>query len=212
MKEDLEIKSQNGNLLNSNLDISLPILERDIPDFKQWINWSGWKGYSPFHTAYDFAAYLDNKGECVLGLEENTPIRAVADGYISKIRNWINIICPYYNVLSIKFLEDDNYSAHYLHIKPSVKKGQMVKRGDVIGKLYKDEENNQGRLVHLHFELVDSKKREIPIEDIYPSLKYPRAVPQGDKRFKLLGFEKQPKIKIANFRRLLVQTKNNLLF
>lgn len=44
--------------------------------------------------------------------------------------------------------------SQYIHVKPTIEAGASVKKGDVIGELYKDPEGDEGRLVHLHMSLV----------------------------------------------------------
>src|SRR3989338_2523281 len=85
MSKNLERITDETTAWHPNLDVVLPVNGSDIPDFREWVNWSGWQGYSPDHTAYDFAAYLNQKGKCVLGLPKETPIRAVADGIVRQV-------------------------------------------------------------------------------------------------------------------------------
>ena len=85
IQNSLERITKGTKIWATHLDIVLPVDGTDIPHFREWVNWSGWKGYSPDHTAYDFAAYLSEDGRVVLGLPKETPVRAVADGFVRQV-------------------------------------------------------------------------------------------------------------------------------
>ena len=97
----------------------------------------------------------------------------------------------------------------YFHIDPIAQDGQKVKKGDIVATLYKDDGNEEGKLVHLHFEMTHDgwsiKDRICNPESIYQSITKYRAEPQGNAKFRILGLEKQPEIHIAYFRKLLTQ-------
>lgn len=201
-KKDLEIWAPNLNII-------MPILPSDIPDFKAWINWSGFEGYSKNHVAFDFGAFINANGNCVLGLPEKTPIRAVADGTIAQIScglagRGVRYAC----FINIEHGEDGSgMFSGYHHVVPLVKAGIKVKKGDVIANLYKDPGNEIGKLVHLHFELTNGwnvKNRKVNPAIIFPILNKYRAIPQGEENFIIEGLSKQPKILISNFKKLLL--------
>ena len=82
-----------------------------------------------------------------------------------------------------------------------------MKKGDVVATLYKDAGTEEGKLVHLHFEMRHGwniKDRMCNSESIFPSIAKYRATPQGSPDFKILGLTQQPEIYIANFKKLLV--------
>jgi len=141
---------------SSDLDTALPINGLEIPSFKAWINWNGFhldedKGKG--HDGFDFAAYLTTDGRIVLGLPVSTKIRAVADG---EVRQVLDFWGEYGTQINIEHGEIGSgmFSA-YAHVKPSVKAGTHVKKGDVIGTLHKDPGKKEGRLVHLHLSLTN---------------------------------------------------------
>jgi len=205
----LERIDKKTRIWTSDLDIVLPIDGRDVPEFSQWVNWSGWKGYSQYHTAYDFAAYLDNNGNCVLGLPKETPVRAISDGLVAQVSTGLaGEGVPYATFINVEHAEEQSglFSAYH-HVYPLVSYGQKVKKGDVIATLHKDEGENERNLVHLHFEMSNGwniRDRNVNPEDIYPLIRTPKAESQGSKDFRLIDFQEQPRIIIANFKKLLV--------
>ena len=192
----------------STLDLSMPILTSDLPNFKSWINWSGFKGYSERHIAFDFAAYLDKKGNCILGLPEKTPIKAVADGTVVQISSGLaGQGVPYACFINIEHANEGSglFSAYH-HVKPSIKAGSKVKKGDIIATLYKDPGSEEEKLVHLHFELRNGwgiKNRDVDPATIFPKINEYSAEPQGKENFVISGL-KRPNIIIANFKKLLL--------
>src|SRR3989338_6236557 len=86
-QKTLERITEDTKVWMPTLDIVPPIYSSDIPNFREWVNWSGWKGYEESHMAFDFACYFDVDGNIVLGLHSQTPVRAIADGRIYQISN-----------------------------------------------------------------------------------------------------------------------------
>ncbi len=202
--------TENTTIWTSDLDIVLPINGSDIKGFEEWVNWSGWKGYSDKHLAFDFASYLSTDGKCVIGLPEETPVRAIADGIVVQISRGLTENVPYATFINVEHGKPGSglFSAYH-HVVPIVKQGQEVKKGEVIATLYKDEGNEIGRLVHLHFMITHGwnvKDRYCNPEEIYPLIAKYRAEPQGSLDCKIAGLEKQPKIYIANFKEVTVNT------
>jgi hypothetical protein len=198
------------------LDTTLPIDGPDLPDFKSWINWNGFhldRETGKGHDGYDFAAYLTKDNRIVFGLPANTKIRAVADGRVEQVLDDPDAVGGGYGVM-ITLEHGANNSglfSTYIHVKPLIKPGIEVKKGDVIGELYKDPGAEKGRLVHLHLRLVDgwgtkgtsimggglNKRLEDPKlidESIYGLL----AEPQGSKYFSVPSIPNS-KIETANF-------------
>jgi murein DD-endopeptidase MepM/ murein hydrolase activator NlpD len=146
-------------LWEPNLDVTLPINGVDIPEFKKWVNW---KGFSKKHPGFDFAAYINNKNECILGLPSKTPVRATADGVVAQV---IDMYGEYPTYITIEHGKREKgvvagarLLSQYAHVEPLVKDWQPVKKGDVIATLYKDPGNKEGRLVHLHFTLAHAEE------------------------------------------------------
>ncbi|MCK7535057.1 MAG: M23 family metallopeptidase [Marinilabiliales bacterium] len=80
------------------------------------------------------------------------PIITPGDGYVTEAE-W----AAYGNIVKIAHL--DNIETRYGHLQDMyVKKGQKVKRGDVIGKCRK---HRQGNAPHLHFEIIHAGKTRI---------------------------------------------------
>lgn len=211
-QKSLKRITEDTKIWTPTLDIVLPINGSDIDDFREWVNWSGWKGYSPHHTAYDFAAYLSEDEKVFLGLPKETPVRAIADGIVRQVSYGLaGRGVPYACFMNIEHgAEGSGLFSAYHHIDPIAREGEKVKKGEIIGTLYKDKGSEEGRLVHLHFELTHGwyvKDRKCNPELIYPSLTRYRAEPQGSTYFKILGMNKQPEIYIANFKKLLVDNR-----
>lgn len=126
---------------------------------KAWVNWNGFyldRKTGKGHDGFDFAAYLTTDNRVVLGLPSDTKIRAVADGVVRQVSDTPKAVGGGYGVMiSIEHGADDSgMFSQYIHVKPTIEAGVSVKKGDVIGELYKDPELDEGRLVHLHMSLV----------------------------------------------------------
>ena len=191
------------------LDIALPINGSDIPYFREWINWNGWKGNCHYHTAFDFASYFTGDGKCILGLPRETPVRAIADGIVKQVSHGLaGSGVPYACFINIEHgKEESGLFSAYHHVVPLVKDGKEVKKGDVVAILYKDAGNEEGKLVHLHFEMShgwDVKDRKVDPVSLFPQIEKYRAEPQGSKNFQISDLSEQPEISIANFKELLV--------
>ncbi|MBL7100799.1 MAG: M23 family metallopeptidase [Nanoarchaeota archaeon] len=211
-QKNLKEITKETRVWSPNLDIALPIETASIPRFKKWVNWNG---FSDKHHAYDFAAYMNDKNECVFGLPEETKVRAVADGvvtgYLDK-SDLLNLLGEYDNYMATITIEHgkegNGLSSVYTHINPLVKKGQHVKKGDVIATGYKDGGyKGVGRLVHLHFEMRNScniKDGIVNPATFFPQIDRYRATPQGSPEFQILGLSEQPEIYTAHFKKVLV--------
>jgi len=141
------------------LDTALPIDGSRIPDFKAWVNWNGFhldRQTGKGHDGFDFAAYLTTDNRIILGLPEDTKILAVADGVVQQVLDTPEAVGGSYGIMiSVEHGEEDSgMFSQYIHVKPLVKTGMKVKKGDVIAELYKDRGEEEGRLVHLHLTLV----------------------------------------------------------
>ena len=208
----------------STLETVLPIDTKDIPHFQSWINWNGFSldPAQKEHTGFDFAAYQDTNGNIVFGLPERTPIRAVADGRILQVMDspeWSG--GGYATMVSIEHgANDSGMASRYTHVIPRkhFAPGTEIKQGEIIGTLFKDPGNQQGRLVHLHLELIDgwgthgtnavlggglNKRLRDPIilED---NLKKHQAIPQGSSQFTVPGLP-DSNIITAHFQRVLIK-------
>lgn len=92
----------------------------------------------------------------VLGLPSDVKIRAVADGVVKQVLDTPEAVGGGYGVMiNIEHgANDSGMFSQYVHVRPTIKAGVSVKKGDVIGELYKDPDGDKGRLVHLHLSLV----------------------------------------------------------
>jgi len=148
-----------------------PINSRDIPNFKKWVLYSGYKPEVD-HLALDFATYIGRDGRCYIGLPSNTQVRAIRSGEVVGLT--IPREIPYYH--SITILHDDVSSpveSLYAHTTPlpEILPGIKVKKGQVIGTLahqtsYRGTEFEN--LIHLHLELKQSGKKINPLEILFP--------------------------------------------
>jgi len=202
-----------------NLDTSLPIDGHELPNFKAWVNWNGFsldRETGKGHSGYDFAAYLSTENIVVLGLPPETKIRAVADGRIAQVLDNPDAIGGGYGVmLTIEHGADSSgMFSQYVHVKPLIKEGVEARKGDIVAELYKDPGENEGRLVHLHFELISgwgTKGTSITGGGRYIRTEDPRilsnelcgynANPQGSTQFKLLELPELT-IKTVNFKKV----------
>ncbi len=145
--------SDSHGIWSSKLDVVSPVKINGLHGFRSWVNWNG---FGPKHTAFDFAAYLDESQRVVLGLSEKTEIVAVADGFVRQVsaRGVSGQYAAYINIEHMS--QDSGMFSSYHHVFPVVSGGTEVKKGDVIAHLYKDEAIETGRLVHLHFEMTNA--------------------------------------------------------
>lgn len=202
-------------------DTSLPINGHDIPNFKAWVNWNGFhfdRETGMGHRGFDFAAYLTLNDKIILGLPSETPIRAVADGLVRQILDSPEAVGGGYGVtIHVEHgAKDSGMFSSYIHVIPSVEYGKEVKKGDVIGTLYKDPGLNEGRLVHLHLELMSGwgtrgssvmgggrDKRQDDPKIISQELYKFNAEPQGNSHFTVPSLKEMP-VQIANFAKVRV--------
>lgn len=199
---------------NLKMKLELPILGEDIPEFSKWVAWNKFsanyhKGVPygiPWHDGFDFAAYTDKKGDCILGLQETTPIRAIDDGIVRKASPWY--VGGTYT-MDMLIEHSTSLVSGYNHVVAKVKVGSNVRKGDVIATLYKDEGAEEGRLVHLHFYLAkldyldgERFRHLIDPERVFGEISDVVAEPQGHKYFLIPKMTQQPIIHIANFREL----------
>lgn len=204
-----------------NQDTVLPVDGKDIPGFKEWINWNGFqldRETGKGHDGFDFGSYLTEDRRVVLGLPPNTPIRAVADGIVAQVMDSPEAVGGGYGVMiNIEHGADDSgMFSTYVHVVPLVEHGQAVKKGDVIATLYKDSDGEEGRLVHLHLNLISgwgtrgtsiiggakNKRLDDPryiSEEIY---KY-NAEPQGNANFSVPTLP-NAKVETANFKKVRI--------
>lgn len=200
--ENLEKITVRTKLWKPTLDIVPPIDTFQIPGFVRWINWNG---YKECHEGYDFAAYINTRGECVLGLPKDILIRAVAPGHvvyeIGEESHYDSSIDIYHDRGFIRHL-----ASTYTHVVPLKPNGSSVKKGEVIARIHADPGTERGRLVHLHFTLENWMGTEDFTEtdptSIFPRLNDLVAQPQGSLDFRIEQLQQQPPIIIANYREL----------
>ncbi|MEK7680120.1 MAG: peptidoglycan DD-metalloendopeptidase family protein, partial [Deltaproteobacteria bacterium] len=200
------------------LDIVSPIDVSFIENFRGWLNWNGF-GIANGHSAFDFAAYLTSGDGAVLGLPENTPVRAVADGTVLQVlwpykdpsRGYEGLINIGHGEITLTL--GDSMLSSYTHLIPLVQQGQKVRKREIIGKLYKDPGSEKGRLVHLHLELGNAwsmtRLRGVdPALILFARENLPVCLPQGNAHFTISGRE-NTSIRIANFRNLRLDSASS---
>ncbi len=183
------------------LDIALPIRDSDIHGFRKWVNWNG---YKEDHYAFDFAAYIDSNGRCVLGLPPEIPVRAIADGTVIKVKG-VDVFGHGSYFSQIDMEHGNGMRSTYCHLNPLVMYGKSVKKGDAIATLYKEDGCETGRLVHLHLELNNGSAvwpYFIDPTELFPEINELVATPWESKSFEIPQLNPQPEIHIANFRNL----------
>jgi murein DD-endopeptidase MepM/ murein hydrolase activator NlpD len=177
-----------------------PIDGNELPGFHEWINWN-W--YELPHTGFDFAAYLTESGNAVLGLPETVRVRAVARGEVIRVMKDLRYLGGYQN--SVVLAHENNLNTLYGHIMPSVEVGDILNQGDAVGTLFKDPGDDLGRLVHLHFETHDARSERYPSFDperIFSAWRrFAVADPYDSANFTLHG--RRPNIEITGFRDLV---------
>ncbi len=115
---------------------------------KSWVSCGYGTRNSPFTGKKQFHAGIDIAGW------KGTPIIAPADGKVYFSGRWGSM------GLTIKIKHDSTYITTYGHLyKAAIKKGQSVKRGEIIGYM-----GNSGRSTgyHLHYEVKRKGKRVNP--------------------------------------------------
>jgi murein DD-endopeptidase MepM/ murein hydrolase activator NlpD len=115
---------------------------------KSWISSAYGMRISPFTGKKQFHPGIDIAGW------KGTPIMAPAKGKVTSVRKWGSM------GLMVKIKHDSTYQTVYGHLlKAAVKRGQRVKRGEIIGYM-----GNSGRSTgyHLHYEVRRNGKRINP--------------------------------------------------
>ena len=98
--------------------------------------------------------------------------------------------------------------AGYVHVTPSVKEGQFVRKGQKIGSFFYHQSSitiNLGVLTHLHLGLW-SLGEELSPEDpelVFPDLMKLTTSPQRDYPFSIVEEREEARLRVANFTRLL---------
>jgi len=137
-----------------------PIDESQIPNFKEWVWYQGFrKSSTPFrrdgHEAFDFSAYLNTEGNCIVGLPEGTIVRAVRGGTVTQAN--LNDF-RYSSFVNIEHGARNNGTwSGSVHVTPLVEDGQKVEIEQPIAKLYYQRAESGGaeQLIHLHFALTN---------------------------------------------------------
>ena len=205
----------------ANQDTCLPINGKDIPGFKEWVCWNGFqldRETGKGHSGFDFAAYLTQDGDVILGLPPETPVRAVADGVVAQVLDNPEAVGGGYGVMmSIEHgAHDSGMFSTYVHVVPIIEFGAKVRKGDIIGSLYKDPGMDEGRLVHLHLETISGwgtkgssilgGGKNLRYDDpaiLDESIYNLKTDPQGSSDFSIPLLD-NPKIKLANFNKIRV--------
>jgi hypothetical protein len=196
------------------LDVLTPIDETSIPGFKRWVS-----HHTPVshvlldweteESAFDWAIYVNKKNEVIVGLPPNTPVRAIAPGRVLRVSPASED--GYYSFVSLSHgKKGSGLSSTYFHVMPLVRRGDIVSRGQVIGKLYADPPGPEGDLVHLHFELRNgyhtaARNWVDPEQTIYKHVAFLHAQPRGSLDFRITEWRRPPKIVMANFQRLTTE-------
>lgn len=136
-----------------------PVDSRLLEGFKDWVAWLPFGRLCPGdggqHPGYDYAAYLTNHGVCRFGLPDNMPVRAIADGNVMFVLEKGYSGSIYINHAINKNgakRNEEMLMGNYGHVISSVEEGDFVKRGQVIGHLFNDDNSELfPRLSHLHF-------------------------------------------------------------
>ncbi|TAF67529.1 MAG: M23 family metallopeptidase [Cytophagales bacterium] len=124
-----------------------------VPTWQVWTEWADphsfaykYFGNKKMHLGADIKA---NKGDNVCALGNGIVLEVFREGDYEKIGNGVHIVYPLIG-------KDNQYLyALYAHLceVPTLKKGQWVSRGQVIGKVGKSGLTFQGAREHLHLEL-----------------------------------------------------------
>lgn len=143
---------------NPQIETVLPIDGTEIAGFKAWVNCNGFQPFAPeahTHDGFDFGAYLREDGMIVLGLPPTTSIRSVAEGKVAQVITG-GVWGGYAASITIEHgAQGSGLFSQFAHVIPRVEIGQPVNKGEEIASLHIDEGDEEGRLVHLHLELVD---------------------------------------------------------
>ena len=160
------MKTRKIKIWAPDLDLVSPIDEIQITEFKEWVQYNGFRTPQRGHGGFDFASYLTKDGACYLGLPPETVVRAVMGGIVAGVRK-SNF--AYSNEIIIDHgKQGDGVYSVYCHILPIVKEGQIVKTSQPIAKLFhqKKEGSSTEQLIHLHFGMANSFE-SIPIDGRY---------------------------------------------
>lgn len=162
------------------------ILTEEIENFSEWLFLRGYKTPDPLHHAFDFSAYKTTDNKKILGLPERTKIYSPLEGVVDFALKELNAmkglvrnieIEKYLSYISIVHCEG-TLQTLLQHVTPFVKRGDCVKKGQVIGEIYHSL-GKVGLLPHAHAELIYPvqineeiiKRRANPLEIFYPNKK-----------------------------------------
>jgi murein DD-endopeptidase MepM/ murein hydrolase activator NlpD len=182
----------NTGIWNSDLDLQLPIDKSQIDGFQSFINWNGFKSD---HTAYDFAAYLNKNQETILGLPSDLNIHAIANGNVRQIITSFGD--NYHTRIHIEHGNSGSgMFSSYAHVVPLVEENSIVKKGQLIARIFYEKKQQYGRLSpHLHFQLSNGRetKNRLLVDPIkiFPHLNDYIASPQGERNFETIHIEHQ---------------------
>ena len=137
------------------LDVVSPIDESQLPQFAKWVQYNCFRNPDKYHEGFDFAAFLDSKGICYLGLPSELEVRAIIEGVVTEVIKRSDFL--YNNQVTIQHEgESDRMYSGYCHIAPIVKKGDVVEAGQPIGRLVHQRLDGRSlHLIHLHLGLVN---------------------------------------------------------
>ena len=149
--------AQRKNELIATIPAIQPVANKDLKRISSGFGWRTDPHYKTkkFHAGLDFSAPI------------GTPIYATGDGVIEKaIQRRYNTKAGLGNFVKIK--HGYGYQTLYGHMsKVVVRKGQKVKRGQIIGYV-----GNTGKstAAHLHYEVVRNGKKVNPVDFFYNDL------------------------------------------
>ena len=149
--------AQRKNELIATIPAIQPVANKDLKRISSGFGWRTDPHYKTkkFHAGLDFSAPV------------GTPIYATGDGVIEKaIQRRYNTKAGLGNFVKIKHVY--GYQTLYGHMsKVVVRKGQKVKRGQIIGYV-----GNTGKstAAHLHYEVVRNGKKVNPVDFFYNDL------------------------------------------
>ena len=146
----VEIDNKMVWLDNDGRSVNRPFLRSPV-EYNHISSKFGVKRKKGYHGGVDFAA------------KKGVPVRAVANGKV-KLANWNG---GYGKQVQLEHPEYGSYLTSYAHLsKIKVKKGQIVKQGDIIGLVGS---TGQSTGPHVHYELKVKGKRVNPLEYQLPN-------------------------------------------
>lgn len=181
-----------------NQDVHPVILTSEIEDFDDWLFLRGFRYPDPYHDAFDFSAYKTKDGRKILGLPNGIKVYSPLDGIVEMATTeymWgadytKSNVMKFGGSVTISHNVDFTMGTRLAHLTPTVKPGDYINRGQVVGIIHSSLDIDEGLLTHLHVKMGEIYPGSLqgnipgPIDPI--QILYPNRTRGGENPFDIL--------------------------